>query len=268
MPTNEGLKVRTNFYVGITGVLQHDNHLFDLSCPTCHGMFSSFKRQTCPKCNAALTHITIKSGRAMCISEGTIKPLLPDQQWAEDLAQTTKRKDAVLPVYRFKMFSFSDPTGAIAPPEAHSNCKKGAIVEIKMINHQPIAKFFVGEKKGNQVELLFFIFAAKGDSVTILKAAEIANATVPHRVDKVTGVALPMQQPKVDTAESLMAETEVLKAKMAAFFKAHTPVVSPIVDAPKPKETIVEFEDTEECPFPTELDTSSAVDPMAGYASL
>lgn len=188
MTDTQKTESRVNFAMKIVGNLMHDNHLFDRTCPSCSGMYSSFKTANCPKCGAVLTFITTNDGnnRAMSISEGTLGICFGPKQEEKDAKAIKNRKNGLTPLYRFKRFSFADDNGAMALPKDHHRMKMGAQVEITIINHQVIPSGpFNTKKHGPTVEFMLMIFDDQGygDKVVILKDAQAIANNVPVNVD-------------------------------------------------------------------------------------
>ena len=145
-------------------------------------MYDARQHQTCPKCGGALTFITTSDNRPMGVSEGTFYPVLTQKQKEKDVQRAMMRKGGTEKVYRFKMFSFG--TGnVIAPPPEHAFCKKGALVEINIINHQSDASIFIAKGNIPKVEEMYHIFENYGDSVTLMSATKADEARVEYPVD-------------------------------------------------------------------------------------
>jgi hypothetical protein len=80
------------------------------------------------------------------------------------------------------MFSFG--TGDIlAPPPEHAFCKKGALVEIKMVNHQSDSSIFIAKGNIPKVEEMYHIFDNYGDTVKLLSASRADEARIEYPVD-------------------------------------------------------------------------------------
>jgi len=218
-------KVKVNFAVKMVGFLAHDNNLFDTTCPNCKGMYSSFDTSACPKCGAALVYLTTKNGHAMSISEGTIFPAIGDQE-DKDATDIGKRKNGLLPRYRFKTFGFATDAGAPPLPDNHMRMKKGALVEIVMIDHQFITSWFQS-KKGPMVEMMAMVLAYKGDSANVLRDPKVvAEATVAQAVLP-DGTLVPVDTTlKADgtVVAEKDAQIEALKAQIATMQGAGTAV--------------------------------------------
>jgi len=240
-------KVKVNFAVKMVGFLAHDNNFFDRTCSSCKGMYSSFETHTCPKCGAALTYLTTKNGHAMSISEGTIFPAIGDQE-EKDKADIGKRKNGLLPRYRFKTFGFATDAGAPPLPENHQRMKKGALVEIVMIDHQFITSWFQSEKYGPMIEMMATVLGYKGDTITVLRDPKVvAEATVAQAVLPDGSLAPVDTTLKAD--ESALAEKDaqiqMLKAQIAAMHgnAAQPTVTPPIAPTALPAEATVSTEE-------------------------
>ncbi len=171
-------KKSTNFAVKIRGFLGHDNEYFDRTCPQCKGMYSSFITISCPKCSAALTYITTSKGKPFSISEGTIYPMLGAQE-EKDAKIIDGKNNGLVPKYRFKLFSFME-NEVLSPAPEHSAMKKGAMIELIIINHQLIPSWFTKKDKTPCVELLAQIYPQYGDSVKVLAAPKVQEAMVSY----------------------------------------------------------------------------------------
>lgn len=175
-------KKKVNYAFMALGSLRHDNLLFDRTCPSCGGMYSSRERSNCAKCNAALTYITSTEGKPMSMSEGTINLAFGHKQEARDNTAIEKR-GGMYPTYRFKLFEFMDEHGVLTPPQYHDECRKGAKIEILMMNHQLVPKPFSTRKGEPRVELLIQVFTNYGDKLTMLTEQEYASRVVHHEVN-------------------------------------------------------------------------------------
>jgi hypothetical protein len=169
-----------NLATKFVGYLGCDNKYFDRTCPSCKGMYSSYETVTCPKCGAQLTFITSGKGIKMSISEGTIYPAISTKQRDRDAGVTKSQKNGMEPKYRFKLFSFAGDDGALGPHPAHSFCTKGSMVELLVMNHQPIFKWFMGKDENGQdvpkLEVMYLIYDNYGDKVTHLKGPKQERA--------------------------------------------------------------------------------------------
>ncbi len=221
----------TNYWLGMVGYLGHDNKLFDRTCPACKGMYSSYEMAACPKCGQPLTYITTEKSTPMAISEGTIYPSFPDTEKQRYLKSVGNRKGGMEAVYRFKVFSFADEKGVLAPPQNHHLMKSGAKVKIQIINHEFILDGFMSKENPPKAkaEVMLMIFPQYGDTVEVQAAPKVNPAVT---VDA-AGNPVPMN------LASLEAEMVALEAKMIALKQAAAPAPvvntpAPIVDAPAP----------------------------------
>ena len=164
--------------------LGHDNKYFDRVCTNreCKGMYDSRTTPVCPKCNNQLTFITTSDNRPMGVSEGTFYPVLTQKQKEKDAQRAMMRKGGTEKVYRFKMFSFG-VGNVIAPPPEHAFCKKGALVEIQIVNHQSDASIFIAKDNIPKVEEMHHIFENYGDTVTLLSAVKADEARIEYPVN-------------------------------------------------------------------------------------
>lgn len=180
----EGEFKTININIKFRAWLAHDNKYFDRTCsnPQCKGMYSSLEHAVCPKCNGQLTFITAKDGRPMAVSEGTFYPVLTQKQKERDQVRALAKKGGVEKVYRFKMYSFGD-NNMVVPPMEHAFCKKGAMVEIHMVNHQADSAIFMTKQQVPKVEETYHIYDNYGDSVTLLEGPKVQETTTAYPVD-------------------------------------------------------------------------------------
>ena len=206
-------KKEITFAVKIVGNLACDNDLFDRTCPSCGGMYSSHKRSNCVKCGALLTYITSREGKPMAISEGTIYPAL-DKYWAKRDANTLAHTPNVLrPKYRFKLYSFADEHGCLIPAAEHDRCRTNAKVELVILNHQLIPKHFLSKDGTGNVELMLHIYTNRGDTIKVLTEAEYADKVVSHPVNP-DGSSAPLTLDHLSHAEKVeFLQTEMNKLK-------------------------------------------------------
>jgi hypothetical protein len=224
-----GTKFRTNYALKILGHLGHDNKLFDRTCPQCKGMYSSFETNVCGKCGSALTHITTGNGKPMAISEGTIYPSFGPKQKQRDADAINVRKNGMEPVYRFKMFSFMDDSGAMGVPKEHHNMKKGAQVEIIIINHQAIPSWFKSKDGSIKVELMLMIYDTYGDTVKVIHEPKASQNTTPTQVNA-SGNTVPMDTSSIDAAiAEAQRKIDALKAAAAAAANQSQPAPQEVI---------------------------------------
>jgi hypothetical protein len=159
--------------------MAHNAHLFDRQCPTCHKMLSSFEHRACPQCEGDLDFIRTPKGIKMSITEGTLYPNFNDAVRQKNAEDMRARKGAVPIIYRFKAFSFADSDGALAPPEDFHRLVKGALVSVRMYNHELLATPFQKRNGDTGVELMVQVFPQFGDVVAIRKDGKAAE----HQVD-------------------------------------------------------------------------------------
>jgi hypothetical protein len=161
----------------IVGNLGHDNAYFDKTCSNCGGMYFSGQYATCPKCGGTLTAITTKEGKPMSISEGTLYPAFGEKQKKRNAQAIANRKNGMESVYRFKIFSFADANGYVSPPAEQHLLKKGARVKVFIRNHPVVASWFLSKENKPKVELMMQIYPQYGDTIQVLKEAQVAAAT-------------------------------------------------------------------------------------------
>jgi len=204
-------KVEITFAVKIVGNLACDNDLFDRTCPSCGGMYSSRKRSNCVKCGALLTHITSSKGEPMTISEGTIYPALSDY-WRKRDGETIAHTPNVLrPKYRFKLYSFADEHHVLIPAAEHDRCRSGAKVELVILNHQLIPKHFLSRDGTGNVELMLHIYTNRGDTIKVLTEAEYVDKVVSHPVNS-DGSPAPLSLDHLTDVEKIaFLQTEMAK---------------------------------------------------------
>ncbi len=199
----------TNYKFELVGNLGHNNKLFDRTCVSCKGMYSSYEVASCPKCGQPLTFITTKEGKPMAVSEGTIYPAFGPKQKQRDTDAIKNRKNGMPAIYRFKIFSFADANGVIPNPQDHHRMKSGAMVKITIVNHQLIPSWFMGKDGNPKVELMMQVYPQYGDSVMVLRDAQAAAASTPVTVGA-DGQPVP-----VNTG-TISDEIAQLEAKIAA----------------------------------------------------
>lgn len=218
--TTQKTEGRVNFAMKVIGNLMHDNHLFDRTCPNCKGMYSSYVTNTCPKCGSALTYITTNDGqnKPMAISEGTLAVCFGPKQEAKDRKATENRKQGLFELIRFKRFSFADDNGTLALPKDHHRMKKGAQVEVTIINHKPIYSGpFNTKKYGSTIECMLLIFDDQGygDTVKVLRNSKAIAANMSVPVDA-NGHPLPVDVTNIkDEIAQMEQRIAAMKAQMA-----------------------------------------------------
>lgn len=263
----------TKHYVNIAnkmrGFLQHDNHYFDRTCPSCGGLFSSYEVRNCKRCGQPLTFITLADGRPMGISEGTFRPLLSNKDKESLEKGLLSRKGAIPIKYRFKMFSFADGNGVLAPHPQHMNMKEGAMIELLMINHPVEATYFLSNNsvlteamldqakellknkntKGAieavlkgliiNVELMFKLYENRGDTIkVVMEPKKKAEATISYKVDA-QGNPLPVTPPVLsqETVDVMTKKIAELQAQMLALTGGQAAPAPAPAPAPKPAPT-------------------------------
>lgn len=182
----------------IVGWMAHNAFLFDRNCPTCHKMYSSFEHKVCPQCGGELGYITIPSGRKMSIMECTLYPNFNDATRRKNAEDTKARKGAVPITYRFKAFAFSDDEGVLSPPNEFHRMVKGALVSVRMYNHELLMTPFERRNGDTGVELMVQVFPQFGDNVTILKDGKAAE----HQIDDPGTKAAAESAPSAPQSES------------------------------------------------------------------
>jgi hypothetical protein len=205
--------------IRIVGFLAHDNILIDRKCSNnrCNIQFSG--AVVCPKCGSAPINILTKKGTKMCYSEGTFYPQLGAKTKEEYLNAIKSRKGAAYPTFRFRLVSFADPVGNLMIPAQHPNLRKGSKVEVRIKNHLCLITIFPKSDHTMGAELMFHVFTAYGDSVTVLSGADAIKTgvtTSPVNTNSEIGVSNPTPAP--DPVMDNIAQTisQVLnRAKMA-----------------------------------------------------
>jgi len=254
-----------NLAIKFQGYLGHDNKYFDRTCPNCKGYHCSYHTATCPECGAQLTYITTGKGTRMGISEGSIYTSLPSKQKERDIVATKANKNGMEPKYRFKLFSFADENGVLAPHPAHGFCKEGAMIEIITINHQPVFKWFMGKDKetGQQVakvEMMMNVFDNYGDKVTLLRGPK-KNAALTTTVINPDGTPAslpPIYNPPAQAGQQINGDLAGVLAAMKAQIEQITAQlgVNPAQPAPQPA--------APQPQAPVSSPGDSSVDPFAG----
>lgn len=165
----------------IVGWMAHDALLFDRQCPRCHKMMSSFEHRTCPNpnCQGELDFIKTPKGIKMSIIECTLYPNFNDATKQKNAEDTKARKGAAPITYRFKAFSFADSDGALAPPDDFHRLVKGALVSVRMYNHELLATPFQKRDGSQGIELMVQVYPQFGDVVAILRDGKAAE----HQID-------------------------------------------------------------------------------------
>lgn len=213
----QGMKKPVNIAIKMRGFLQHDNKYFDLTCPACGGFYSSYATKNCPKCGQVLVRITMSNGTPMGISEGTFNPVMSKITKERIDRHISGRKSSVPLTYRFKLYSFPDANGVLAPHPLHINLKKDAIVEVVCFNHPPEGTVYFSKKMQRQkVELMYHVYDRYGDTIKIVQAPkERAAITTAYKVDG-QGNPAPVQPPYAagagDTNTVLVAMQKNLEA--------------------------------------------------------
>lgn len=170
-----------NYGFAIVGWMAHDALLFDRNCPKCRQMCSSFEHKVCPnpKCGGELGFIKTPSGTKMAIMECTLYPNFNDATRQKNAEETKARKGAVPITYRFKAFSFADNDGVLAPPDDFHRMVKGALVSVRMYNHELLVTPFEKRNGDTGAELMVTVYPQFGDIVSILKDGKAAE----HQID-------------------------------------------------------------------------------------
>lgn len=211
------------------GFLAHDAKIVHGVCPTCHKQYSFYEHTICPKCGVKLETLMAKDNQAMAIGEITFYPAIGQEQEGRDAKITRRRPSGLMPTYRAKMFSFADENGNLEDPhlEFH-NLKKGAMVEIVMINHQQIFNSYESKKfNETRLEIMHFIYEGYGDSVTILRGPKKASAESSYKVDgngnPVAPTAAPVASENVMTPEQMLAKAQALIQQAEALEQTTAP---------------------------------------------
>jgi hypothetical protein len=185
----------------VIGIVRHDNKLFDVKCPSCGGIYSSGEVATCPKCGGGLALITTKNGTPMSISEGTVDPILTEdqQQYQKNLAGSIK--GGATPEYRFSLFNYGEGNNPAPPHHLHYQMKAGKCIKFITMNHVNRIKVFERDDNSLGVEIGVLINPKHGDQFEILPDVER------NRIQELKGVKPPpMVQPdalpQADSAES------------------------------------------------------------------
>ncbi len=226
----------TNYWFGMIGYLGHDNKLFDRTCTACKGMYSSYEMSVCPKCGLPLAYITTTKGTPMAISEGTIYPAFSDKEKLRYTESVNNRKGGMEAVYRFKIFSFADDKGVLAPPLNHHLMKSGSKVKVQIINHEFILDGFMskGETPKAKAEVMLMVYPQYGDTVEVQAApkpnpavtVDVAGNAVPPDLS-----ALKTELAQLEAKAAARIELAQLEAKAAAMGIVIAP---PVVNTPAP----------------------------------
>lgn len=229
-----GKKRYVNVGIKYRGFLAHDNKYFDRTCPSCGSMYDSRSIAMCPKCMQPLTFITAPSGKPMGISEGTFYPCLSNKT-KEGIKQSLSRRKRAMPItYRFKIFSFPNEQGVLSPSPVHMEMKKGALIEMMLINHPAEATYFFAKDRNIDPaqlrSLADMIEAAQQTKTPVPEVADILAAMLKlgvenmHRVypqygDTIKVVMAP--KAKADTAVSYAVDAEGNPAPVAPPYGAN-----------------------------------------------
>lgn len=179
----------------IIGHLAHNNKLFSRTCAQCGGIHTNDGAVVCPTCNNPLVSITTKNGRAMMVSEGTIYPLMTQEQKDRDAQSRAKRRNSMEITYRFVLLSFANPdSGIVTEPPVHQYLTKGRQIMIET-NHSPIVSWFGANDKTTKCEIRFSILNSEGDFIKLLGRKEsMENLTSPEPKVQAAPNAIPADQ--------------------------------------------------------------------------
>lgn len=242
------VKSKVTYLKKVVGWLACDNVFLDRTCPQCGGMYSSVETKgVCPKCGAALVHITfLKSDgerRTMGMSQGTITEALSAEE-EEKYAKQTKDAGGLLDMTRFKLFSFSDGITTLAPHDLHRRCKEGVLIEVTIINHKEINRpYRITRAESNFVkrgwlkvgdivlEKMMLVFPSYGDSVQILGGIKSKGDVMvnEHIVTKNMPIQTPTRAP--GALEKRIAEIEARLAALNNMPTLHAKTMT-VNDAP------------------------------------
>ena len=211
----------------IIGNLAHNNRLFDSTCKQCGGIYSRMETAVCPRCGNSVVPITAKNGRAMMVSEGTIYPLITQDQKDIEIKARSKRKNSMEIIYRFVVLSFADAeTGIVSEPRIHPYLTKGRQVMIE-INHNPIISWFKANDGSIKCEVRLGILPNGGDFIKLLgKKEAMRNLTIPENSVPTTQ-AIPMG----NVNDQLLK----MKAQIDSLLKAQPDVAAEVTGTGKPK---------------------------------
>lgn len=232
----------------IIGNLGHDNKLFSKTCPSCGGIFEHKGTPACPQCNQPLVPITAKNGHKMMVSEGTIYPLVTENQKEREAQAIAKRKNAMPITYRFVILSFEDPdTGIISEPKIHPYLTKGRQVRIE-INHNPIISWFKAGDKSIKCEVRLGLLYNEGDRIDLLGKKEAAhNQILPDDPDQ----PIEADAQHHDTAD-MAARLTKLQTELSELAAAHVQSSQPVIEKVAESATLddmVDDDDSEINPF-------------------
>lgn len=153
----------------IIGRLAHDNHLLSGVCPSCNSMEDIDKVALCQKCGSPLNPIKDRKGYPMTLSEGTIYPVRSKQELNRLEEATQRRKNGMLPVYRFAVMSFTNrKTNELKPHPLHQYLAKGRQIMIEF-NCEPVTSFFNSKDPKYPVQCEHkFVFIDDKDKIEFL----------------------------------------------------------------------------------------------------
>jgi len=180
-------KVSVNYLFFARGFLAADAKVFHAQCtnPQCKRWVSLYDTTVCPICGSKLDYLRGgKDNRPMTVGELTF--LLAIGRESEDIyKKKVVEKGKALPVHRVKMYAFADDDGNLPDPHPEfANLKKGAMIEVKSINHIPeYTPFTSKDGQTSKMEVMVHIFEAWGDYVKILRGQKKQDATTAYNVD-------------------------------------------------------------------------------------
>jgi len=216
----------------IIGHLAHNNKLFSRTCVQCGGIYTNDGPVVCPTCNNPLVSITAKNGRAMMVSEGTIYPLMTQEQKDRDAQSRAKRRNSMEITYRFVLLSFADPeSGVVVEPPIHQYLTKGRQIMVET-NRNPIVSQFKANDETIKCEVRLSVLTNEGDFIKLLGRKEsMENLTSPEPV--------PVQPAVQNDQPGLIRDAALSKAVEDATAAFHDSLVQNSVQATGVEEPVV-----------------------------
>lgn len=170
------------YKISLTGHLAHDAVFFNSVCKTCNKLNSGVNDTTvsvlCSKCGAPLQPLVDKNKRPMSISECTVYPSRSSDEQKQLDVSTKRRKNGMLPVYRFTLFSFTDKNGTLNPHPLHKYLAKGRRVFLEF-HHEPVISFFNSKDPDFPIQCeIKFVYLDGKDTIELQDKKKEIVATV------------------------------------------------------------------------------------------
>lgn len=168
------------YKVAFTGYLAHDAKFFNAICKTCNKLENSTENVLCSKCGTPLQSLLDKREKPMSISECTVYPLRTDAEHKQLETSTKRRKNGMLPVHRFTLFSFTNKNGVLKPHPLHRYLAKGRRVFLEF-NHEPVRSFFNSKDPDFPVQVeVKFVYVDNEDTIELQDQKKEISSPVPE----------------------------------------------------------------------------------------